>query len=194
MIAYVKGRLVEKNPTYVIIETNGIGYHLNISLNTYSSRLPAEEDCKLFTEFVVREDAQILYGFQSQAERELFRLLTSVSGVGPSTAMMVLSAGQASEIQEAIIGGDVAWFKSVKGIGPKSAQRIIIDLKDKVGKVEAGEDILPSEGNTTKEEALSALVMLGFNKNQAEKVVSKHLRKQPNLSVEDVIKYALKGL
>jgi len=193
MIAYVKGRLVEKNPTYVIIETNGIGYHLNISLNTYSS-LPAEEDCKLFTEFVVREDAQILYGFQSQAERELFRLLTSVSGVGPSTAMMVLSAGQASEIQEAIIGGDVAWFKSVKGIGPKSAQRIIIDLKDKVGKVEAGEDILPSEGNTTKEEALSALVMLGFNKNQAEKVVSKHLRKQPNLSVEDVIKYALKGL
>ncbi len=193
MIAYVKGRLVEKNPTYVIIETNGIGYHLNISLNTYSS-LPAEEDCKLFTEFVVREDAQILYGFQSQAERELFRLLTSVSGVGPSTAMMVLSAGQASEIQEAIIGGDVAWFKSVKGIGPKSAQRIIIDLKDKVGKVEAGEDILPSEGNTPKEEALSALVMLGFNKNQAEKVVSKHLRKQPNLSVEDVIKYALKGL
>jgi Holliday junction DNA helicase RuvA len=193
MIAFVKGRLVEKNPTYVIIETNGIGYHLNISLNTYSS-LPAEEECKLFTEFVVREDAQILYGFQSQAERELFRLLVSVSGVGPSTAMMVLSAGHASEIQEAIIGGDVAWFKSVKGIGPKSAQRIIIDLKDKVGKVEAGEDILPFEGNTTKEEALSALVMLGFNKNQAEKVVSKHLRKQPNLSVEDVIKYALKGL
>lgn len=193
MIAFVKGRLVEKNPTYVIIETNGIGYHLNISLNTYSS-LPSEEECKLFTEFVVREDAQILYGFQSQAERALFKLLTSVSGVGPSTAMMVLSAGQASEIQEAIIGGDVAWFKSVKGIGPKSAQRIIIDLKDKVGKVEAGEDILPFEGNTIKEEALSALVMLGFNKNQAEKVVSKHLRKQPNLSVEDVIKYALKGL
>lgn len=193
MIAFVKGRLVEKNPTYVIIETNGIGYHLNISLNTYSS-LSSEEECKLFTEFVVREDAQILYGFQSQAERALFRLLTSVSGVGPSTAMMVLSAGQASEIQEAIIGGDVAWFKSVKGIGPKSAQRIIIDLKDKVGKVEAGEDILPFEGNTIKEEALSALVMLGFNKNQAEKVVSKHLRKQPNLSVEDVIKYALKGL
>tara|TARA_B100000965_G_C19582166_1_gene754077 strand:+ start:901 stop:1482 length:582 start_codon:yes stop_codon:yes gene_type:complete len=193
MIAYLNGRLVEKSPTFVVIDVAGIGYHVFISLNTFS-KLPQEESCKLYTELVVREDAQLLYGFINPAEKELFQLLTSVSGVGPSTAMMVLSAGDSMEIQEAIITGDVAWFKGVKGIGPKSAQRIIIDLKDKVAKVNLDSDNLTFKDNTLKDEALSALVMLGFNKNKAEKVVSNILRSNQNLSVEDVIKNALKGL
>ncbi|MEQ8908287.1 MAG: Holliday junction branch migration protein RuvA [Vicingaceae bacterium] len=193
MIAHINGRLIEKNPTYAVIDCNGVGYHLNISLHTYS-KLGENENCKLFTELVVREDAQLLYGFSQPAERELFRMLTSVSGIGPSTAMMVLSSGDANEIQEAIVAGDVAWFKGVKGIGPKSAQRIIIDLKDKVAKSDFSADISSSKDNTVKEEALSALVMLGFNKNQAEKVVSKILRSKAELSVEEVIKNALKGL
>jgi Holliday junction DNA helicase RuvA len=193
MIAFISGRLIEKNPTYVIIDCQGIGYHVNVSLHTYS-KIPDEEMCKLYTEFVVREDAQLLYGFFSKSERDLFRLLTSVSGVGPSTALMVLSAAEPTEIQEAILSGDVVWFKGVKGIGPKSAQRIIIDLKDKVGKVSNDSEIFATKDNTVKEEALSALVMLGFSKNQAEKVVTKHLRSEPNLNVEELIKNALKGL
>lgn len=193
MIAHIQGRLVEKSPTFAVIDCNGVGYHLHISLHTYS-KLGENENCKLFTELVVREDAQLLYGFSHPSERELFRLLTSVSGVGPSTAMMVLSSGDVAEIQEAIVSEDVSWFKSVKGIGPKSAQRIIIDLKDKVAKTDITFENSNLQNNTVKEEALSALVMLGFNKNQAEKVVSKILRTDAKLSVEEVIKYALKGL
>ena len=192
MIAHINGKLVEKNPTFVVIECGGVGYQLNISLNTYS-KLPSDENCKLYTQFVVREDAQILYGFSNSSERRLFQLLVSVSGIGPSTAMMVLSAGDANEIQEAILSGNVAWFNGVKGIGPKSAQRIILDLKDKIAKENIGSDnVLPID-NTIKEEALSALVMLGFNRSLAEKTISKILKNNPEFGVEDLIKNALKA-
>ena len=193
MIAHINGKLVEKTPTYVVIECNGVGYRLNISLNTYS-KLSSDESCKLFTEFIVREDAQILYGFSDQAEKRLFQLLISVSGVGPATALLVLSSADAEEIQQAILGGNVAWFKGVKGIGPKSAQRIIIDLKDKVSKENISSDNSLGLDNTIKEESLSALVNLGFNKNQAEKMISKILQSNMGATVEDVIKLALKGL
>lgn len=192
MIAHINGKLVEKSPTYVIIECNGVGYHINISLNTYS-KIGSEEACKLYTQFVVREDAQLLYGFGTSSEKRLFQLLISVSGVGPSTAIMVLSAGDASEIQEAILSGNVAWFKGVKGIGPKSAQRIIIDLKDKISKENIEIDISKNLDNTIKEEALSALVMLGFNKGLADKTITKILNSNPDFGVEDVIKNALKA-
>lgn len=193
MIAHINGRLVEKTPTYVVIECNGVGYQLNISLNTYS-QLPEGEACKLYTQFVVREDAQLLYGFSNMAEKRLFQLLTSVSGVGAATALMVLSAGNAAEIQEAILSGDVAWFKGVKGIGPKSAQRIIIDLKDKISKENIDVDFSSTQDNTVKDEALSALVMLGFNKNQAENSLKKLLKSKSDYTVEELIKCALKGL
>lgn len=192
MIAHINGKLVEKTHTYVVIECNGVGYHLNISLNTFS-KIGPEEACKLHTQFVVREDAQLLYGFSTPSEKRLFQLLISVSGVGPSTAMMVLSAGDATEIQEAILGGDVAWFKGVKGIGPKSAQRIIIDLKDKISKENIEIDNSNNLDNTIKEESLSALVMLGFNKALAEKTITKILKMNPDFGVEDVIKNALKA-
>lgn len=193
MIAHINGKLVEKTPTYVIIECAGVGYHLNISLNTYS-KLGSEENCKLHTEFIVREDAQLLYGFKEVGEKRLFQLLISVSGVGPATAMLVLSSAEAGEIQQAILSGDAGWFKGVKGIGPKSAQRIIIDLKDKVSKENLDVNFSLDLNNTVKEESLSALITLGFNKNQAEKVVNKILKENNNYKVEDVIKLALKGL
>ncbi len=193
MIAHINGRLVEKSPTHVVIECNGVGYKLNISLNTYS-KLGEGESCKLFTEFIVREDAQLLYGFTDVAERRLFQLLISVSGVGPATALLVLSSADAEEIQQAILSGNAAWFKGVKGIGPKSAQRIIIDLKDKVSKENISLDNSFGLNNTVKEEALSALVNLGFNKNLAEKMIQKILIADSSSVVEDVIKKALKGL
>ncbi len=193
MIAQIRGRLIEKNPTYAIIDCNGVGYQLNISLNTYS-KMGDDENCKLYTQLIVREDAQLLYGFYDLSEKQLFQLLISVSGVGAATALTVLSAGDPQEIAEAIISGDVAWFKSVKGIGPKSAQRIIIDLKDKVGVAFDVDNISQSEGNTVKDEALSALVMLGFNKNQAEKTIGRILKTNSEYGVEEVIKLALKGL
>lgn len=193
MIAQIRGRLIEKNPTYAIIDCNGVGYQLNISLNTYS-KLGDSENCKLYAQLVVREDAQLLYGFFDPSEKLLFQQLVSVSGVGAATALTVLSAGDPEEVVQAIASGDVAWFKSVKGIGPKSAQRIIIDLKDKVGGVLDGDNISQSTDNTVKDEALSALVMLGFNKNQAEKTISRILKTNSNYGVEEVIKLALKGL
>ncbi len=193
MISHINGRLVEKSPTYVVIECGGVGYKLNISLNTYS-KLEDSESCKLFAEFIVREDDQILYGFKEISERRLFQLLISVSGVGPATALLVLSSADAEEIQQAILSGNAAWFKGVKGIGPKSAQRIIIDLKDKVSKENISSDNSLGLNNTVREESLSALVNLGFNKNLAEKMIQKILTAQPDAAVEDVIKQALKGL
>src|SRR5690554_877410 len=192
MIAHVNGKLVEKTPTYVIIECNGIGYQINISLHTYG-KIGDTEACKLFTEFVVRDDAQLLYGFAEEGEKRLFQMLVSVSGVGPSTALMVLSAGSPLEIQEALIASDDGWFKAVKGIGTKTSQRIIIDLKDKVTKNRIDGDFSLPKDNTIKDEALSALLMLGFNKNQAEKRVDKLLRENRNLSVEEIVKSTLKG-
>lgn len=193
MIAHINGRLVEKTATYVVIECSGVGYQLSISLNTYS-KLGEGESCKLHTEFIVREDAQLLYGFKELSEKRLFQLLISVSGVGPATAMLVLSSAEAEEIQQAILSENAAWFKGVKGIGPKSAQRIIIDLKDKISKENIGANISVSLNNTIKDEALSALVNLGFQKNQAEKFIVKILKENNELKVEDVIKQALKGL
>ncbi len=193
MIAQIKGRLVEKTPTYVVIDCNGVGYQLNISLNTFS-KLGEDESCLLFTHFVVREDAQLLYGFKDKNERELFRLLISVSGVGSSTAMMILSSLSPDEIKGAIMTGDVNTLKSIKGIGAKSAERIIVDLKDKIGKVELTGKISAFANNTIKDEALSALIMLGFAKVPAEKALEKIFVQTSDITVEELIKRTLKTL
>jgi len=193
MIAHLKGKLVEKSPTHLVIECQGVGYLVFISLNTYS-KISDQESCMIYTQMVVREDAQLLYGFYSMAEKKLFQLLIAVSGVGPATAILVLSSADANEIEEAILSENVAWFKGVKGIGPKSAQRIILELKDKVNKDHLNADFSGNLNNTIRNESLSALVNLGFNKNQAEKLIQKILKDNSNYQVEDVIKYALKGL
>ena len=193
MIAQISGRLIEKTPTYVVIDCNGVGYELKISLNTFS-QIGEGETCLLFTHFVVREDAQLLYGFKETSERELFRLLISVSGVGSATAMMILSSLSPNETKGAILTGDVNTLKGVKGIGAKSAERIIIDLRDKIGKIDGAATISLSTNNTIKEEALSALVMLGFSKNPAEKALNKTLSSGEELTVEELIKRTLKNL
>ena len=193
MIAQIKGKLIDKTPTYVVIDCGGIGYEVKISLNTFS-QIGEGETCLLYTHFVVREDAQLLYGFKETSERELFRLLISVSGVGSSTAMMILSSLSPSETKQAILNDDVNTLKSVKGIGAKSAERIIIDLRDKIGKVDSGATISLQSNNTVKDEALSALVMLGFGKNPAEKVLDKIVKTGDDFTVEELIKRALKSL
>lgn len=193
MIAQIKGKLIEKTPTYVVIDCNGVGYQLNISLNTFS-KIGNEESCLLFTHFVVREDAHLLYGFKEKSERELFRQLITVSGVGSSTAMMILSSLSPEDTKIAIISGNVNVLKSVKGIGLKTAERIIIDLRDKVGKSDGTEIISSFSNNTIKDEALSALVMLGFSKLPADKALNKIMTENPNLTVEELIKRTLKSL
>ncbi len=193
MITHLSGKLVEKNPTYVIVECHGVGYFLNISLHTFSL-LPSEEHIKIFTHLQVKEDSHTLFGFMERAERELFLLLISVSGIGPSIARTMLSSLNPAQVRDAIAGGEVATIQAVKGIGAKTAQRVIVELKDKVLKLEnVGEVSLPSN-NTTKEEALSALEVLGFNRRQSEKVVDRVLSQDTSLSVEDIIKQALKNL
>ncbi len=195
MITHIEGKLIEKKPTYIIINCNGIGYFINISLYTYS-KLKDDLKCKLFTHLVVREDSFTLYGFTEEEERTLFRHLISVSGVGANTARMILSSLSPNEVVNAILNKDVATLQSVKGIGNKSAQRIIVDLKDKLS--EKGiqeEDISTSLYNTNKEESLSALVRLGFSKNAAEKAINKVIKKTDTpLSVEQLIKQALQNL
>lgn len=193
MIAQIKGRLVEKTPTYVVVDCGGVGYEIHISLNTFS-KLGDSESCFLYTHFIVREDAQLLYGFKETSERELFRMLISVSGVGASTAMMILSSLAPNETKQAILSGDVDTLKSVKGIGAKSAERIIVDLRDKIAKVEGTDSISPLMDNTIKDEALSALVMLGFSKKPAEKALEKIISANPDLTVEELIKRTLKNL
>ena len=193
MIAQINGRLIEKNPTHVVIDCGGVGYEINISLTTYS--LIKEENCKLYTHLVVREDAQSLYGFYEQKEKSMFLLLISVSGVGASTALMLLSSLTVDEIQQSIIQGDAASLEKVKGIGKKSAQRIIIDLRDKLAKGSPVLSNIAPINNTVKDEALSALVMLGFSKNIAEKTVDKILQSEESeITVEELIKKVLKGL
>ena len=194
MYAYIDGRLTFKCPAYVIIETGGIGFHIHISLNTYSA-LKDQERCKLYTWLSVKEDSHTLYGFADEGERRLFLHLISVNGIGPNTGRMMLSSISPIEIQEAIIKGDIDQIKRIKGIGPKSAQSLIIELQDKLRK--DGPDTLISapKNNTSKDEALSALVMLGFVKNAAEKVVDAAIRSSVNpLTVEEIIKIALKSL
>jgi len=193
MITHIKGKLIEKNPTYVVVETAGLGYLLNVSLNTYS-KIPDIESVFLYTHLSIKEDAHTLYGFIDKTEREIFRLLISVSGVGPSIARTMLSSMDTDEIQHAIATENVAVIKSVKGIGVKTAQRVLIDLKDKIQKTYAIDEILVSESNTNKNEALSALEVLGFNKKLAEKVLDKILQEDKTLSVEVLIKKALKNL
>ena len=194
MYAYIDGRLVFKSAAYVVIDAGGIGYHINISLNTYA-QIENIERCKLFTWLHVKEDAHTLYGFADEGERRLFLHLISIPGIGPNTGRMMLSSITPIEIQNAIIGGNVSLIQRIKGIGPKSAQRIILELQDKLKK-EGPETLSTAPLNkTAAEEALSALVMLGFNRNIAEKVLEKEIGKAGNdLNVEQLIKLALKNL
>jgi Holliday junction DNA helicase RuvA len=194
MINHLRGKLVEKNPTYAVVECSGVGYFVNISLQTFSA-LPDNESVHLYTHLIVKEDAHTLYGFHSQLEREVFRLLISVSGVGPSTGRMMISSLEPKEIQQGIVDGDVGLIQSVKGIGAKTAQRIILDLRDKIMKTyQLESESLVTADLSSKEEALSALEVLGFNPKQSEKVIVKLLKEDPDLNVEQIIKKALKTL
>ena len=193
MITHLEGKLVEKNPTDVVIDCNGVGYFLHISLHTFS-QIPDQEHLRLYTYLQVREDAHSLYGFSSKIEREIFKLLLSVSGVGASTARGMLSSLTPDQVKEAIASSDVHTIQSVKGIGAKTAQRVILDLKDKVLKVYGLDEVSLTSNNTNKGEALSALEVLGFTKKQSEKVVDRIVSNNPNASVEAIIKEALKNL
>ena len=193
MITHIQGKLVEKTPTHVIIDCNGVGYFVNISLHTFS-QIPDVEAVKVFIHFQVKEDSHTLYGFMSSSEREIFRLLISVSGIGANTARTMLSSLTPKQIREGIAVGDVPLIQSVKGIGLKTAQRVIIDLKDKIVKTyELSGDSMQS-GNTIKEEALSALEVLGFSRKKIEKVIQVILQNSPEISLEELIKQALKNL
>jgi Holliday junction DNA helicase RuvA len=193
MIDYIKGTITQINPTFITVETGGIGYFINISVNTFS-RLETKTEVRILIHEIIREDSHQLFGFADSAERDIFRLLISVTGVGANTARMMLSSINPEEIEKAILGSDVDILKSVKGIGLKTAQRIIVDLKDKVGKQAGSGEIFAFSDNTKREEALSALVMLGFAKNAVSKVLDKIVREEKNLTVEDMIKRALKNL
>lgn len=194
MIYHIKGKLVQKTPTHIVVEAAGVGYFINISLNTYAQILE-EESILIYTYLNVREDAHVLYGFFDESERRLFTHLISVSGIGPNTARMMLSSISPQEIQEAIVQGDVALVQRIKGIGPKSAQRLILELQDKLKKEGSGTLLSAPLNNTAKEEALSALIMLGFAKTSAEKALDQIIRLEGSaLSVEHLIKSALKNL
>ena len=193
MITHLSGKLVEKNPTYVVVECNGVGYYVNISLHTFSL-IVDDEHIRIYTHLQIKEDAHSLYGFMEQSERAIFRLLISVSGVGSSTARTMLSSLSPHQVMDAIASENVAQIQSVKGIGAKTAQRVILDLKDKILKVHGMDEVSLPSNNTSKEEALSALEVLGFVRRQSEKVVDKVLSEDPSLSVEDTIKFALKNL
>jgi Holliday junction DNA helicase RuvA len=193
MFEFIRGTIVDINPASAVIETAGVGYIVNISLNTYT-RLNGQKVVKLLVHQIVREDAHILYGFAEENERNLFRHLISVNGVGASTAIMMLSSLNPDELISAVTTENVGVLKAVKGIGAKPAQRIIIDLKDKLGKMSETSQILLSPDNTIRNEALSALVMLGFVKRDAEKAISKILQEQPGAKVESVVKQALTRL
>jgi len=185
--------MVEKNPTDVVIDCNGVGYLLNISLHTFS-QIPDQENIHLYTHLQVKEDSHSLYGFASTGEREVFRLLISVSGIGTNTARTMLSSLTPKQIREGIATEDVALIQSIKGIGAKTAQRVIIDLKDKIIKIYDIDEVSVNKNNTNKDEALSALEVLGFSKKQAERVVDKVVIAQPEASIETIIKEALKNL
>ncbi|WP_309641782.1 Holliday junction branch migration protein RuvA [Flavobacterium sp.] len=193
MIAHIQGKLVEKTPTEVVIDCGGVGYHINISLHTYSL-LPQSDQIKLFTYLQIKEDAHTLFGFVEKSEREIFKMLLSVSGIGASIARTMLSSLEPKQIIQAIAVGDVATVQSIKGIGAKTAQRAILDLKDKVLKLYDLDEVSILQNNTNKDEALSALEVLGFNKKLAEKVVDKIVAQDSNATVESIIKQALKNL
>lgn len=194
MFHHIKGKLTEINPTYAVVECNGIGYFLNISLHTYS-QLKDSELAFFFTQLIVREDAHTLYGFATQLEKEVFKLLISVSGIGPNTARTMLSSMSTEEIQQAIASDNVAAIQSIKGIGAKTAQKVIIELKDKILKTYTLENISTAPiDNTIKSEALAALEVLGYLKKPAEKVLTTILKQHPEVTVEKLIKLALKNL
>lgn len=193
MIAHLQGKLVEKNPTEVIIDCNGVGYHVNISLHTYSL-LPNSEAIKLFTYLQIKEDSQTLFGFVEKSEREIFKMLLSVSGIGASIARTMLSSLEPKQIIQAIASGDVVTIQSIKGIGGKTAQRVLLDLKDKVLKLYDLDEVSMIQNNTNKDEALSALEVLGFVRKTSERVVDKIVKENPDATVENIIKLALKNL
>lgn len=195
MIAFIEGNVAEKNPAYLIVNCQGVGYMLHISLNTYNAT-PDQGIVRIYTLQVIREDAHLLYGFASKDERELFSHLISVSGVGPNTARMILSSMTPEDVKTAIVSNNVSILQSIKGIGAKSAQRIVVDLKDRLEK----EGVLKAENlhftdNTIQQEALSALVMLGFAKNTAQKAIASILKKSQGtpVSAEYLVKEALKN-
>ncbi|MDF1575812.1 MAG: Holliday junction branch migration protein RuvA [Bacteroidales bacterium] len=191
MYEYIEGEFVEKSPAHIIVQAGHLAYFIHISVFTYS-QISSQPAGKIYLHFVVREDAQILFGFGSREEREIFRMLISVSGVGANTARLILSSLSPEEITQAILAGNVSLLQGIKGIGVKSAQRIIVDLKDKVGKGAGIDELFFSQNNTSREEALSALVALGFPKKTVEKILTRILSEQPELSVEEVVKAALK--
>lgn len=193
MITQIRGRLVEKNPTEVVVDCNGVGYLLHISLNTFAG-LPSDENVVLYTHLSIREDAHTLFGFITKTEREVFKLLISVSGVGPSIARTMLSSMTSEEIQQAIASGNVDVIQSVKGIGAKTAQRVIVDLKDKIMKTYDMSEVSLHTNNTHRDEALSALEVLGFNRKQSEKIVNNIVKENPDASIEKIIKLSLKSL
>lgn len=193
MIDYIKGTVEQLTPTFAIIDNNGIGYFVNLSLTSFT-KLEGKKECRLLIHEVIREDSHQLFGFADNDERDIFRHLISVSGVGANTARMMLSSLTPAEIEAAIMGSHISILQGVKGIGLKTAQRIVIDLRDKMGKTSAGAELFAGLDNTRQEEALSALVMLGFAKNTVAKVLDKIVREEKNLTVEDMIKRALKNM
>jgi Holliday junction DNA helicase RuvA len=194
MYEFISGKLTEKTPTYAVLECNGIGYLLHISLQTFS-QLTNPERCLLYTHLTIREDAHTLYGFANKAERETFRLLINVSGVGAATARVILSSLSSAEIAEAVLTGNSGTFKNVKGIGEKTAQRIIIDLKGRFDKDQVSAEIFTALHNTSRSEALTALTLLGFPRSHSEKALDKVLSAAGNdVSIEEIIKRTLKIL
>ena len=194
MYEYISGKITQTTPAFTILENAGIGYLINISIYTYEQLKDQQEACLYIYEHI-REDAHTLYGFAETRERELFQLLISVSGIGANTARMILSSLPPDDLYQAITSENVNQIKSIKGIGLKTAQRVIIDLKDKIAKASGeGENLPAAADNTKADEALSALVMLGFSKGPAQKVIDKILRENSESRVEDIIKLALKML
>ncbi len=194
MYDYISGKITHATATYLVVEANGVGYQLQVSLQTYS-KLKDAQSAKVYAHLSIKEDAHLLFGFADEDERQLFRNLISVSGVGPGTARVMLSSLSTTELQSAITTGNVAVIKKIKGIGDKTAQRIVIDLKDKLGKAGTAAPVLLTQGNTIKEEALSALLTLGFNRNVAEKELNKVLAGDGEFqSVEVLLREALKNL
>ena len=193
MIDYIKGKIVELSPAHAVVEVSDIGYHVNISLATYSE-LNGKDNAKIYVYEAIREDSHTLFGFFGRQERQLFLLLISVSGVGANTARVILSSIAIDDLQSAIQTGNAAILKSVKGIGSKTAERIIVDLKDKVSKVEFSAQGIPTASTSISEEAVAALVMLGFTQAMAQKAVKKVIDSDPQQKIEQIVKQALKLL
>lgn len=193
MIHHLRGRLIEKNPTYLVVECSGVGYFVHISLNTFSS-ISDEETLFIYTRLIVREDAHILYGFTDTAERDMFDLLLGVNGVGANTARTILSSATTDELVRAISSEDALYIQKIKGIGTKTAQRIILDLKDKVFKEGLTNVNTQTTNNTSRAEALSALEVLGYPRKQTEKLIDKILSESPGGKIEEILKLALKNL